>query len=53
MSLGNMISEFETDITTKINWCVKINSTIKRHFGKNVLPSTKLRLYSIILCTEI
>jgi hypothetical protein len=34
--LGNMISEFNTDF-----------SAIKRHFGKNIFPTTKLQLYNI------
>jgi hypothetical protein len=45
--LGNVISKFKTDITTKIHCYNKINGTIKRHFGKNMLPSTKLCLYNI------
>jgi phosphoribosylaminoimidazole carboxylase (NCAIR synthetase) len=32
--LGNMISEFKTDMTTKIHWYNKINGTIKRKIGK-------------------
>jgi hypothetical protein len=31
--LENMISEFKTDIKTKIHRLNKINGTIKRHFG--------------------
>jgi hypothetical protein len=27
--------------------CNKISGTTKRHFGKNILPSTKLRHYNI------
>jgi hypothetical protein len=34
-------------MATKIHWHNKINGTIKRRFGKNMLPSTKLRLYNI------
>jgi hypothetical protein len=48
MYLGNAISEFKTNITTKIHQCNKLNGTTKRHFGKNMLRSTKLRLYNII-----
>jgi hypothetical protein len=42
-----MISKFKTGITTKIRQYTKTNGTIKRHFGKNMHPSTKLRLYNI------
>jgi hypothetical protein len=42
-----MTSGFKTDITTNINLSNKINGTIKRHFVKNMLPSTKLGLYNI------
>jgi hypothetical protein len=45
--LGNMVSKIKTDITTKIHLYNKINATVKRRFGKNMLPSTKLRLYNI------
>ena len=45
--LGNMTSEFKTDITTKIHLYNKINDTTKSRFGKNKLPSTKLRFYNI------
>jgi hypothetical protein len=47
MYLGNMISEFKTDITIRIHRYNKINGTIKRYFVKNMLPNTKLRLYNI------
>jgi hypothetical protein len=40
--LGHVISEFKT-YYNKNNRQNKINGTIKRHFGKNMLPSTKLR----------
>jgi hypothetical protein len=42
--LGNMISEFKTDITIKIHWYSykRINGNIRRHFGKNTLPNTRL-----------
>jgi hypothetical protein len=30
-----------------LHWYNKINGTTKRHFGKNILPGTKLRLYNI------
>jgi hypothetical protein len=40
-----MVSEFKADITTKIHRYNKING--KRHFAKNMLPRTKLRLYNI------
>jgi hypothetical protein len=42
-----MISQFKTHITTKVHRYNIINSTIKRHFGNNMLRNTKLRLYNI------
>jgi hypothetical protein len=39
MYVGNMISEFKTDITTKIHQHNKINGSIRRHFGKNMLQA--------------
>jgi hypothetical protein len=48
-----MIPKFKTDMTTKIHWYNKINDTIKWHFGKNMLPSTKLRLYNITSKTAL
>jgi hypothetical protein len=47
--LGIIISEFKTNITTKIEECNKINWTIKIfvYFGTNMLPNTKLRLYNM------
>jgi hypothetical protein len=47
MYLGNMIFEFKSDIAGKIHQYNKVNGTIERYFGKNVLTSTKLRLYNI------
>jgi hypothetical protein len=47
MYLGNVLFEFKTDMAAKIHRYNKISGTVKRHFGKNMLPSTKLRLYNI------
>jgi hypothetical protein len=41
-----MISEFKTDVTTKIHRYSKINGAIKSQLGKNVLPKTKSRLHN-------
>jgi hypothetical protein len=45
--LENVSSEFKTGITAKIHQYHKINGINKRQFGKNMFPSTKLRLYNI------
>jgi hypothetical protein len=47
MYLRSTISEFKTDITANIRRYNRINGTIKRNFGKNMLPRTKLWLYNI------
>jgi hypothetical protein len=43
--LGNLISNKEKDINTKLQKYNKLNGVIKRHFGKQMSTETKLRLH--------
>jgi hypothetical protein len=47
MYLGNMVSEFKTDITVEIHRYNKVNGTAKGNFSATMVPSTKSRLYNI------
>ena len=45
--MGYRISEYGSDLEDKLQTYNKINGAIRRHFGKQMIKETKLRIYNI------
>jgi len=45
--LGYRISEYKSDLEDKLQTFNKINGAIQRHFGKQMIKETKLRIHNI------
>ena len=45
--LGYLISEYKSDLEYKLQAYNKINGAIRRHFGKQRIKETKLRIHNI------
>jgi len=45
--LGYCVSEYKSDLEDNFQTYNKINGTIRRHFGKQMIIETKLRIHNI------